>query len=579
MNSDHVVAGSVGQVLSDVYIDVAGLDGNVMVGTDGAYTGTPPTAVAIASDVWNSLKAAHAVADSFGAYLNSDIQTAIASSGAGAPTASDVAQVVWDSRRSDHVTAGSTGQALSDAYVDVAGLNGDAMVGTDGAYTGTPPTAAAIADATLNELLSDHVTPGSLSKIVSDAAWEVSGLNGEAMVGTDGAYTGTPPTSAAIASDTWNSLQAAHVVANSMGQVVSDVLEEVDGLDGAAMVGTNGAYTGTPASSDAIADAVWDEQTSTHTTSGSAGQALSDAYIDVAGLDGATMVGTDGAYTGTPPTSAAIAAATLDELLSDHVVTGSLSKIVSDAAWEVAGLNGEAMRGTDSAYTGTPPTAAAIASDTWNSLKAAHAVADTFGAYLNSDIQTAIDADGGTAPTASDIAGVVWDSRLSDHVTANSTGQALSDAYIDVAGLDGAVMRGTDSAYTGTPPTAAAIASDTWNSLQTAHVGAGTFGQVASDVLAEVDGLDGEAMRGTNSANTAAPPPASDIAQFVLKQSMSDIEDVAALNSLATIIQASLESNMTTSSDWIIYKTDGTTQLQARQVTSDSSASPITRVQ
>lgn len=45
--------------------------------------------------------------------------------------------------------------------------------GTDSAYTGTPPTAAAIADAVLDEALSGHSTNGTLGKAVSDIDTDV----------------------------------------------------------------------------------------------------------------------------------------------------------------------------------------------------------------------------------------------------------------------------------------------------------------------------------------------------------------------------------------------------------------------
>ena len=68
---------------------------------------------------------------------------------------------------------------------------------------------------------------------------------------------------------------------------------------GTAMRGTDGAYTGTPPTAAAIADAVFDEAATGHTDAGKAGAQIwtdIDAIaVDVAGLDGAAMRGTDGA--------------------------------------------------------------------------------------------------------------------------------------------------------------------------------------------------------------------------------------------------------------------------------------------
>lgn len=56
---------------------------------------------------------------------------------------------------------------------------------------------------------------------------------------------------------------------------------------------------------------------------------------------------------------------------------------------------GTAMRGTDGAYTGTPPTAAAIADATWDEAKAGHVAGGSFGLALadlyHADIQITID--------------------------------------------------------------------------------------------------------------------------------------------------------------------------------------------
>lgn len=57
---------------------------------------------------------------------------------------------------------------LDTVALDVAGLDGAAMRGTDSAYTGTPPTAAAIADAVLDEPLADHNTEDSLGNVLND---------------------------------------------------------------------------------------------------------------------------------------------------------------------------------------------------------------------------------------------------------------------------------------------------------------------------------------------------------------------------------------------------------------------------
>ena len=55
-----------------------------------------------------------------------------------------------------------------EAIRDTAPL-GTAMRGTDGAYTGTPPTVEQIAGAVWDEAQADHTTAGSMGKGLSDA--------------------------------------------------------------------------------------------------------------------------------------------------------------------------------------------------------------------------------------------------------------------------------------------------------------------------------------------------------------------------------------------------------------------------
>ena len=66
---------------------------------------TPPTASAIADQVWDEALSGHLTAGSTGAALNA----------ANAPTAAAVADAVWDEALSGHTTAGTAGKALSDA--------------------------------------------------------------------------------------------------------------------------------------------------------------------------------------------------------------------------------------------------------------------------------------------------------------------------------------------------------------------------------------------------------------------------------------------------------------------------------
>jgi hypothetical protein len=99
------------------------------------------------------------------------------------------------------------------------------------------------------------------------------------------------------------------------------------------------------------------------------------------------------------------------------------------------------------------------------------------------------------------------DSQTGDSfaIVNGAAGSVATKAVVDA--IPTTAMRGTDSAYTGTPPTAAAIADQVWDELQSAHVTVGSFGIIASEIAA----IPTTAMRGTDSANTVVPPS---VAQF-----------------------------------------------------------------
>jgi len=128
-----------------------------------------------------------------------------------------------------------------------------------------------------------------------------------------------------------------------------------------------------PVNAAAIADAVWDEDATAHQTAGTFGQAIGDPGADANTIYGAVVTGAAGAtiaadivtidgivdsiLTDTAEIGAAGAGLTA---LASAVNLATVDGIVDTIAIDVAGLDGAAMRGTDGAYTGTPPTTAAI---------------------------------------------------------------------------------------------------------------------------------------------------------------------------------------------------------------------------
>jgi len=59
----------------------------------------------------------------------------------------------------------------------------------------------------------------------------------------------------------------------------------------------------------------------------------------------------------------------------------------------------------------------------WDELKANHAIADSFGDYLDTEVSGV---GGGTPPTTGEIADAVWDETQSGHVGAGSMGSQVN---------------------------------------------------------------------------------------------------------------------------------------------------------
>jgi hypothetical protein len=228
-------------------------------------------------------------------------------SGGGGPSAADIADAVWDELLSGHVSAGSSGKIVGDSldaavssrasqtsvntvagYVDteVAAIkvvtdkldtmfepatgspgeyrySADALVrapsGTGGG--GSAPSAADIADAVWDELLSGHSGAGSSGKVVTDIKAKTDNL----------------PSDPADASDIASSFSTVNgtlsTIAGYIDTEVAAIKAKTDNLPASP------AATSDIPTAGAIADAVWDEALSGHTTSGTGGKAVLDTDL------------------------------------------------------------------------------------------------------------------------------------------------------------------------------------------------------------------------------------------------------------------------------------------------------------
>ncbi|MBF8258367.1 MAG: hypothetical protein HW377_741, partial [Actinobacteria bacterium] len=231
-----------------------------------------------------------------------------------------------------------------------------------------------------------------------------------------------------------------------------------------------------------VADAVWDEVVTGHDGAGKAGAQLwtdIDAIaVDVAGLDGAAMRGTD---------SAALASVCTEGRLSelDAITAGKMAYVADVIAVDVAGLDGAAMRGTDSAALASVCTEGRLAElDAANLPTTTDSILTDTGTTLDGRIPAAL-VGGRMDSNASAIAGV----------SAAATNLAASAGVIYIGSVTGAASATTliDSALT-------QAVADFWKGRIVIFT-SGTLKYQATDITA----FDPATDKLTFTALTAAP--------------------------------------------------------------------------
>ncbi|MCB1902249.1 MAG: hypothetical protein KDH16_23370, partial [Rhodocyclaceae bacterium] len=340
----------------------------------------------VSAAVWNAATATYGSAGSYGLLVETNLDAAV--SGATAPTAAAVADAVWDEALAGHLGAGSTGEALNaagaagDPWTTVlpgaygAGSAGkiigdninapiatvDTVVDAIKAVTDNLPnsgaltslaTAAALAtvDSNVDAILVDTAEIGAagagLTAIPWNASWdaEVQSECADALNAYD------PPTKAELDSGFagLNDIAATDIVTNGAITTLAGAVVNVDLVDvcttNTDMRGTDSAYTGTPPTAAAIADQVWEEAIADHSgTSGSTAESLAAA----GGSGDPWVTSLPGSYTGTQ------AGKILADILTDTGTTipGQLDDM-SGATFDTATDSLEAIRNRgDSAWTG-----------------------------------------------------------------------------------------------------------------------------------------------------------------------------------------------------------------------------------
>lgn len=154
--------------------------------------------------VWDELKAGHVTANTFGAFLDVLVSSR-ASSGALTTVNNTVDAILIDTDTTIPAIIGAlndfdpTTDAVANVTLVATTTTNTDMVGTNGANTVTPPTAAANADAVWDEVQSGHTTAGTFGLFLDQAISSVAAGSGLTAQQTRDAMKLAPSVGAPIA--------------------------------------------------------------------------------------------------------------------------------------------------------------------------------------------------------------------------------------------------------------------------------------------------------------------------------------------------------------------------------------------
>jgi DNA-binding transcriptional ArsR family regulator len=320
----------------------------------------------------------------------------------------DVTSVSGDSGAADNLEADydGTGYNKSNSTIGTTTANTDMVAAA--------PTAAANADAVLDEALSGHVGAGTLGKAIADIETDATAIvaDTDELQTNQGNWLTATGFSTHDAAAVWAVATRILTAGTNLNDIsTADVAAELATYDGPTKAELD---SGLAALNDptvaAIADQVWDEILSGHLGAGSTGEALNAA--GAAGDPWVTAL--PGAYGGG---SAGNIVGNLNDLSS------------SDVATELATYDGPTKAELDSGL-------AAL-----NDLTAAQVNAEVDTALADYDAPTKAELDSGLAalndPTSAAIADAVLDEALSGHVGAGTLGKAVADIETDATAILG----------------------------------------------------------------------------------------------------------------------------------------------
>ncbi len=373
-----------------------------------------------------------------------------------AVSAAIIADAVWDELQAAHVIADSFGVMAT----ELAAIPTTAMRGTDNAATEAKQDimdtnvdqieAAVITNATGTDIAADIIAMKAETVLIladtDDIGVAGAGLTNLGASGNDWNTVtpdaaGVAPTAAEIETEVWDGLQSAHVIADSMGAMATELAL----IPTTAMRGTDNAATGA-------------KQDTMETTLNAA---ATTAALATAQTDLDTITGTSGVLIGTDAANVTeISDAVWDEDQSGHVGANTFGVL----ATEIAALQTD----LDTLTAGVTLTAGSVDAIWDEDVVAAHGTADTAGKKLN---------DAGSGASAATIADAVWDELQAAHVISDSFGVIATE----IAAIPTTAMRGTDNAATEAKQD---IIDTNVDQIETAVITNATGTDIAADIIA-----------------------------------------------------------------------------------------------
>ena len=302
---------------SSVSTSSAQLGVNVVNAGGTAWGSGAITAGSIAADaIGASELATDAVTEIVSAVWAAASRTLTANTNLNDPSAATIADAVWDEARSGHTSAGTFGEgvvvsSIATAAITAAAIAADAIGASELAADAASEIATAVWAAVTRTLTANTNLNDPSAAAIADAVWDEA-RSGHTSAGTFGE--GVVVSSIATAAIT-----AAAIAADAIGasELATDAVTEIVNAVWAAASRTLTANTNlNDPSAATIADAVWDEARSGHTSAGTFGQGVATVQGNVTGSVGSVASGgiTAASFAADAITSSVLAASAVTEI-------------------------------------------------------------------------------------------------------------------------------------------------------------------------------------------------------------------------------------------------------------------------